>query len=256
MNVYCTVVIHLILWFPPPSICSFKLGNVVFSSHEKASKFFVSRPEEFHLGKFESIFNKERRPRLHWHWRGQNLLYDNGDYEIIDLLPENRNLVKVAFSTPSGLLITNFEDKFFCLLQHNVIKLRSQYKKVVEYNKALSALVCASIISDAESYASSNDGWTTNRHTSYPTTDLPLDSIYGKFSSIHGLINCEILPQIASSYNLNEEYLRIGELFIAKYEFNESKQSGLGAHVDGTPWSFVIALNDPIREFTGGGAFK
>jgi hypothetical protein len=26
-----------------------------------------------------------------------------------------------------------------------------------------------------------------------------------------------------------------------------------GSHVDGTPWSFVVSLNDPETEFTGGG---
>ena len=39
--------------------------------------------------------------------------------------------------------------------------------------------------------------------------------------------------------------------YIAKYEYKEDKQSGLRAHVDGTPWSFVVALNDPSTEFTG-----
>ena len=27
----------------------------------------------------------------------------------------------------------------------------------------------------------------------------------------------------------------------------------LGAHIDGTPWSFVVSLNDPSADFTGGG---
>ena len=43
-----------------------------------------------------------------------------------------------------------------------------------------------------------------------------------------------------------------GELFIAKYEFQPGKQAGLGAHKDGTPWSFVVTLNNPC-EFVGGG---
>ena len=32
-----------------------------------------------------------------------------------------------------------------------------------------------------------------------------------------------------------------------------SEQFEIGAHVDGTPWSFVTSLNDPKIEFTGGG---
>ena len=42
------------------------------------------------------------------------------------------------------------------------------------------------------------------------------------------------------------------ELFVVKYEFQAGKQASLQAHVDGTPWSFVIALNDS-NQYSGGG---
>jgi hypothetical protein len=44
-----------------------------------------------------------------------------------------------------------------------------------------------------------------------------------------------------------------GEAFVAKYECAPGKQAGLGRHRDGTPWSFVMALNSPDVEFRGGG---
>ena len=31
------------------------------------------------------------------------------------------------------------------------------------------------------------------------------------------------------------------------------EQLEIGAHVDGTPWSFVVSLNCPVNEFSGGG---
>ena len=40
---------------------------------------------------------------------------------------------------------------------------------------------------------------------------------------------------------------------MAKYEYAPGKQSGLGRHKDGTPWSFVLTLNQPDKEFSGGG---
>lgn len=40
-------------------------------------------------------------------------------------------------------------------------------------------------------------------------------------------------------------------MFIAKYIAGQ--QAGLKAHKDGTPWSFVITLNEPDVEFEGGG---
>ncbi len=37
-----------------------------------------------------------------------------------------------------------------------------------------------------------------------------------------------------------------------KYEYQADQQSGLRPHVDGTPFSFVVTLND-AKEYQGGG---
>ena len=41
-------------------------------------------------------------------------------------------------------------------------------------------------------------------------------------------MNGEILPRMAEYFDLDEEHLKIGELFVAKYEFGEDKQNSLG----------------------------
>ena len=133
----------------------------------------------------------------------------------------------VTFFYPSGLLITESNEVSYCLLQHNIVSLRPACKRVLELEGALSKSMCAKIIEEAEVYAANNGGWTVDRHTSYPTTDLPLEDIFGRFSQTHGLVNGDILPHMASFFNLNEEYLSIGELFVAKYEFG-NRQAGLG----------------------------
>jgi hypothetical protein len=147
------------------------------------------------------------------------------DYEVHN---DSRSLIEISFPYPSGLLINGAENTNFCLLQRNVVNLRPSYRRVLQYEGALSAETCAQIIREAEICASRDDGWTANRHSAYPTTDLPLEAIFGKFSAIHGLVNGDILPQIASFFGLIEDYLRIGELFVAKYEHGENKQAGLG----------------------------
>lgn len=45
----------------------------------------------------------------------------------------------------------------------------------------------------------------------------------------------------------------LGAAFIAKYECSPGKISGLGKHRDASSWSFVMTLNQPDKEFTGGG---
>ena len=140
------------------------------------------------------------------------------------------NLREISFPFPSGLLITVGVNESFCLLEHNSVSLRPYCKRVLEMREALSTTTCAHIIEKAELYAASNGGWTSDRHSAYPTTDLPLEAIFGKFSSVHGLVNGHILPQMASFFHLNDDYLSIGELFVAKYEFGADKQSGLGQY--------------------------
>lgn len=66
-------------------------------------------------------------------------------------------------------------------------------------------------------------------------------------------IGKNVLPLMAQFFNLHEDDLSCAELFVAKYEFKEGKQAKLDPHVDGTPYSFVVALNDPSSQFTGGG---
>ena len=145
------------------------------------------------------------------------------------------------------------KNEFFCVLEHNTIALNPLYSSVYALPRILSQKQCQYIIDIAENYAATHEGWTKTRHTGYPTTDLPLEAVFGRFSSIGALLAGEILPIMAEKYNLDEKYLRIGEMFIAKYEFSAGKQSSLAAHQDGTPFSFVLSLNQADVDFEGGG---
>lgn len=85
------------------------------------------------------------------------------------------------------------------------------------------------------------------------TLTLIVDDIFGRFSSIQSTIEGIMLEMLANKYSLDEEYLKVEEMFVAKYEFAENKQSSLAAHQDGTPFSFVLTLNNPGIDFDGGG---
>lgn len=157
------------------------------------------------------------------------------------------NFLDISFNSPTGLLITESNSKSFCLLQHNVVSLRENCKKVSLLKEILSPVICNTIIRKAEEYAMTNGGWTANRHTYYPTTDLPLDAVFGKFSSIHGIVNGDILPEIASFFGLNKDFLSIGEIFIAKYEFGDNKQSGLGVYTIDISLLLVLLMTKVYR---------
>ncbi len=73
-----------------------------------------------------------------------------------------------------------------------------------------------------------NGGWTTKRHSKYPTTDLPVNQIPSIFGIILATLNNTIVGKIATSYNLNNLDISsnpiaidINDLFIVKYSHDQ-----------------------------------
>ncbi len=93
--------------------------------------------------------------------------------------------------------------------------------------------------------------WTTNRHDNYPTTDIPVNSLTNIKQYLYEL--CEqIIILTNEKYNLSEINLKINDLFVVKYE--DTQQSHLKFHTDGSIISFNILLNNNT-EFQGGGTY-
>jgi len=127
-------------------------------------------------------------------------------------------------------------------------------KVYISLDKILSTDDCRQIILAAELYATENGGWSTQRHIAYPTKDLSVESLPSLLQWLPTKIKQHLLPAFEKLYSLKANSLFIEDMFIAKYEFDETKcgQRGLGEHEDGSPWSFVVPLNERT-EFDGGG---
>lgn len=112
--------------------------------------------------------------------------------------------------------------------------------------------ICKWIINESEEYASQNNGWMTDRHNKYPTTDLPVEKIPNIFRYILTSFHETISKYIIESYCLqeNEIILEIKDLFIVKYEHD--KQNFLEFHTDGSLLTVNILLSEK-SEFKGGG---
>jgi hypothetical protein len=113
--------------------------------------------------------------------------------------------------------------------------------------------ICRFIINECELHAKNNDGWTTKRHSVYPTTDLPVEAV----TSICGIIfqTLEtILDKIKLSYELTNSGINfdIKDLFVVKY--SDNGQNSLDMHHDGSFISFGILLSD-VNNFEGGGTY-
>ena len=78
-------------------------------------------------------------------------------------------------------LSTTPSNSFVCILHHDGVAIRPQYQQVHLEENVLSQVHCQEIIAKAEDYGLQNEGWTRNRHTGYPTTDLPVGNTAIKY---------------------------------------------------------------------------
>lgn len=120
----------------------------------------------------------------------------------------------------------------------------------ISLDNVLNRDVCDEIIRVAEDHAQTVGGWETKRHESYPTTDFDTADIPTLKFPVHNIVYRNIIPKMATAYGLDPLKLGISEVFIAKYSAEKGQQKSLGKHVDGSDFSFVVALNEG---FEGGG---
>jgi hypothetical protein len=106
---------------------------------------------------------------------------------------------------------------------------------------------CLSIVQAAEDYAQ----WSTGRHHLYPTTDVPVrDLPDATKTACLELAQEVLLPALARIFETPIDHLNFKDIFIAKY--SSTGQLGLGAHTDGSAFSFNLLLSD-CQDFEGGG---
>ncbi len=112
---------------------------------------------------------------------------------------------------------------------------------------------CASIRKSVDLIAES-DGWCTDRHDFFPTTDLLLSSAPALEPRLRELIFARIMRPLSEFYcgeAFLPEHLELREAFFVKYD--ATQQPGLPMHKDGSLFSFNILLSDPLTDFDGGG---
>lgn len=103
--------------------------------------------------------------------------------------------------------------------------------------------------------ATRRQGWCTQRHAAYPTTDLPCYQAVPMDAWVRASIRARLFPQIQSQYAIPmTQQLSFRELFFVKYEARAGERAELGVHCDGSVLSFNILLNER-SEFEGGGTF-
>jgi len=91
-------------------------------------------------------------------------------------------------------------------------------------------------------------GWTTMRHHRHPTRDVPV-SLLDVGAAVFEFLERDVISAVAGVYGLDAKRLSLNDCFLVKYDRDHP---GLETHVDGSEYSFSLALNDG---FSGGGTF-
>ncbi|OMH82206.1 Procollagen-lysine,2-oxoglutarate 5-dioxygenase 1 [Zancudomyces culisetae] len=127
---------------------------------------------------------------------------------------------------------------------------------------------CQSVIHDAICVANTNlkehqrgldneslteEGWYSSRHSSFPTTDVPVNKLpKGTQELIYERIDEKVFPIVSQLTHIDRDFLIFRDVFIIKY--SKEGQKGLVLHTDGCLVSFNILLN-PKTDFEGGGTY-
>ena len=143
-------------------------------------------------------------------------------------------------------------DDFKAIMDKTIDLKYNRFLQRFTYPNTYSSDMCNYIVGECERYASKNGGWTVDRHTKYPTTDLPVDKIPSIFGLVLETLKT-ITGRVSASYGLDDKMIiNIKDLFVVKY--SHDAQNHLEMHCDGSFLSFNILLND-ISEFEGGGTY-
>jgi hypothetical protein len=142
----------------------------------------------------------------------------------------------------------------------------------------MSADECAMIIKHAEDVTKHRGGWSTSRHYSVPTTDVPLHQLPADVLKwFNQVLEVKLFPMLALQFGAGvqpvskhgaekhskseplaippfcADDVRVHDAFIVKYD-SAMGQRQLPIHCDQSQFSFTIALNG-LDEYEGGGTF-
>ena len=112
---------------------------------------------------------------------------------------------------------------------------------------------CRALCAAAEAAAARAGGWSTGRHYSVPTTDLPVHALADVAAAWRVVCARRLFPLLRAQFELgSDEELCTHDAFVVKYE--AGRQALLPLHTDEAQLSVTLPLNERT-EYDGGGTF-
>jgi len=124
----------------------------------------------------------------------------------------------------------------------------------VSAKPVLSVKECEALIKAAESVASEQGGWRSDRHV-HPTTDIAARRIPSAMTVWEKIRDAWVAPGLVALYPETlpkAEMLRVYDAFLAVYSADPGGQRGLERHRDQAELTCVLHLSDP-SSYEGGG---
>ena len=198
-------------------------------------------------------------------WKDGSSRYKNRHKELSEQL-ESQRVYQYFDSEPQHCrLITNS----LCYetiqpsdrqLMHNVTNDTTQ--SVFFASKIIDVPTCQQLIQFALDYALNNGGWTTSRHYSVPTTDLPIHQVPKLLEWFQAWMPQVLFPLLRDQFGIDDDddaeqqqqqhrRFYVHDAFLVRYEATASN-CFLPLHYDESTHSCVVALND---DFEGGGSY-
>jgi hypothetical protein len=149
---------------------------------------------------------------------------------------------------------TNDKDTVSAVVDLDVSATSSPLEYAFVVPSLLSKEQSKNLVDLAISHTETNGGWETDRHEAYKTTDVDIAVCGGELlDTCNSMLKTRLLPLLANLFGFPIADFAIEDLFLAKYSSTKGEQSALSQHRDGSELSFVVTLNDPKADFTGGG---
>ena len=147
--------------------------------------------------------------------------------------------------------ILNLINKLYIENNSDIFLLSCEKHEICHLKNFFYKNTCAWIINESENYAK-QDGWQTNRHKFYSTTDIVILNVKHVSIFFNFIIN-KIQSLIIELFKISTaSSLYIFDAFVVKYE--TEKQNELGIHTDSSDYTVNIALSD-LTDYEGGGVF-
>jgi len=131
------------------------------------------------------------------------------------------------------------------------VRNRAKRDEVYVLPAVLSAEHCEKLSAAASACAHARGGWSSHRHSAYPTRDIQVKELTQDVQEqLLEALNERVLRPMAQRAGFDVAQLHYRDLFVVSY--TTDAQPGLALHRDGSLLSFNVLLSSPT-DFVGGG---